>query len=264
MFDSGPGQNTSRKWDFWIQARLIHNVPNRDIQMEGAMTKVVSRNILFALVFALAAASAVAKDEELPEVTEDGLHRVPDSKMAIVYADPEADLSGYSKVQLLDTYVAFKKNWERDQRSGSVSPLRITSKDVEEIKKRTAAEFRTVFTEVLADGGYPVVQEAGEDVLLLRPAIVNLDVNAPDTMQAGRTRTYTNSAGEMTLYIELYDSMTGDLIAKALDRKVDRSSGFYTWTNSATNRAAADRIMKGWAEILLNALNEAKAEGTPK
>jgi len=25
-----------------------------------------------------------------------------------------------------------------------------------------------------------------------------------------------------------------------------------------TNKAAADRILKGWAEILLNALNEAK------
>jgi len=216
------------------------------------------------MVLTLATASAVAKDAELPDITEDGLHRVKDSRMAIVYADPEADLSGYSKVQLLDAYVAFKKNWERDQKSRSASSFRITSKDVEEIKNRTAAEFRTVFTEVLQDGGYPVVEQAADDVLLLRPAIINLDVNAPDTMQAGRSRTYTDSAGEMTLYIELYDSVTGDLIAKALDRKADTNTGFYTWTNSATNRAAADRILKGWAEILLAALNEAKAEGKPE
>jgi len=220
--------------------------------------------VLCAVVLTLATVSATAKDDELPDVTEDGLHRVQDSKMAVVYADPEADLSVYSKVQLLDSYVAFKKNWERDQKSRSASSLRITSKDVEEIKNRTAAEFRTVFTEVLQEGGYPVVEQAGDDVLLLRPAIINLDVNAPDTMQAGRSRTYADSAGEMTLYIELYDSVTGDLIAKALDRKADTSTGFYTWTNSATNRAAADRILKGWAEILLAALNEAKAEGKPE
>lgn len=204
------------------------------------------------------AGTALAKKDELPEVTEDGLHRVHDSRAAIVYAKPGADLSGYRHVQLLDAYVAFKKNWERDQRSSSASPLRITSNDIEEIKNDTAAEFRKVFTEELNSSGYTVVDAAGDDVLLIRPAIINLDVSAPDTMSAGRTRSYTESAGEMTLYIELYDSVTGDLIAKVIDRKADRSSGFYTWTNRATNRAAADRIMKGWADILVEALNEAR------
>jgi hypothetical protein len=58
--------------------------------------------------------------------------------------------------------------------------------------------------------------------------------------------------------VELYDSVTGDLIAKAADRKQDHDQNFYTWTNSVTNKAAADRILKGWANILLQALNEAK------
>ncbi len=215
-------------------------------------------NSIFALALLAATTSAVTKEQELPDVTEDGLHRVADSRMAVVYAEPGADLSGYQKVQLLDAYVAFKKNWERDQRSGSADPLRITSSDVEKIKNRLAEEFQSVFTEVLTEGGYPVVDAAGDDVLLVRPAIINLDVTAPDTMKAGRSRSYTQSAGEMTLYVELYDSVTGDLIAKAIDRKVDRNSGYYTWSNSVSNKAAADRILKGWAEILLNALNEAK------
>jgi hypothetical protein len=32
----------------------------------------------------------------------------------------------------------------------------------------------------------------------------------------------------------------------------------YTWANSSTNKAAADRILNGWADILVAALNEAK------
>jgi hypothetical protein len=218
------------------------------------------RLFVSAALILLFATPALAKKEELPEVTVDGLHRVHDSRAAIVYAKPGADLSGYRQIQLLDAYVAFKKNWERDQRSSSANPLRITSNDIEEIKNDTAAEFRKVFTEELNSNGYTVVDAAGDDVLLVRPAIINLDVNAPDTMSAGRSRTYTDSAGEMTLYIELYDSVTGDLIAKAMDRKVDGSnSGFYTWTNRATNKAAGDRILKGWAKILIEALNEARA-----
>jgi len=216
------------------------------------------RLLAVASLILLFAVPALAKKEELPEVTEDGLHRLHDSRAAIVYAKPGANLSGYRQVQLLDAYVAFRKNWERDQRSGSADPLRISSKDIEKIKNGLAEEFRKVFEEVLDSNGYPVVDAAGDDVLLVRPAIINLDVNAPDTMSAGRNRTYTDSAGEMTLYIELYDSVTGDLIAKAMDRKADSTSGFYTWTNRATNRAAADRILKGWADILVEALNEAR------
>lgn len=216
---------------------------------------------LLLIISLLAPTGAVwAKTQELPQVTEDGLHRVPDSKMAIVYAEPGADLAQYKRVKLLDAYVAFKKNWARTQRSRSANPLSVTSKDMERIKNSLAVGFHDVFKKTLEDGGYEVVDEAAEDVLLVRPAIINLDVTAPDTPHAGRSTTYTSSAGEMTLYIELFDSVTGDLIAKALDRRVDNASrsGFYTWTNSVTNKSAGDRILKGWAAILLDALNEAR------
>ena len=219
--------------------------------------------ILIAVIGLFAANGVHAKKQELPDVTVDGLHRVPDSKLAVVYAEPGADLAPYKRVQLLDAYVAFRKNWERDQRTQSASNFRVTSRDVEKIKNTLAEEFQTVFKEALEEAGYEVTDESGEDVMIVRPAIINLDVTAPDTPHAGRSQSYTASAGEMTLYIELYDSVTGDIFAKALDRKTDRANaGFYTWTNSVTNRAAAQRILKGWAKILVNALNEAKTYGS--
>lgn len=204
----------------------------------------------------LGCASAVVLADG-PEVTEEGLHRVEGTKLAQVYTDPDADFSVYHRVKLLDATVAFRKNWLRDQRSQSVNRMRVKSSDVERIKKSLAELFREVFTTALQEGGFEVTDESAEDVLLIRPAIVNLDVNAPDTMSAGRTTSYTQSAGEMTLYVEAYDSVTGDLLAKAIDRRADRYSSYYTWTNSVTNRAAATRILKGWAEIMVNALNEA-------
>ncbi|MFC1795669.1 DUF3313 family protein [Pseudomonadota bacterium] len=215
---------------------------------------------ILAALLVLLAVSAYAKKQELPEVTSDGLHRVPDSKLAVVYAEPGADLAPYQRVNLLDAYVAFKKNWARDQRSKSAQPLRINSKDMEKIKDTLSAEFKEVFRAALVDEGFELTEETADDVMIVRPAIINLDVNAPDTMSAGRTTTYVASAGEMTLYIELYDSVSGDIFAKALDRRVDnRHGGYYTWANSVTNRAAADRILKGWAGILVDALKEAKS-----
>jgi hypothetical protein len=221
------------------------------------MKHLINCLLIPAFVLFVANVPAIAGQDELPEVTVDGLHRVPDSKLAVVYAEPDADLARYNRILLLDAYVAFKKNWERDQRSSSANPLRVTSKDIEEIKNRLSGEFQSVFRTTLEEGGYQLTNEPGGDVLLIRPAIINLDVNAPDTPRAGRTKTYASSAGEMTLYIELYDSVTGDLIAKALDRRVDNQA-FYTWSNSVTNKKAADKILQGWASILVEALDEAK------
>ena len=201
----------------------------------------------------------MAKSDELPEVTEEGLHRVPDSKLAIVYADPDADVSIYDSVKILEPYVAFKKNWERDHRTSSANTFPVNSRDIEKMKTRMAKEFNDVFTEVLTEGGYTVTDQTGDNVMLIRPAIIDLDPNAPETRSSTMSRTYVQSAGEMTLYVELYDSITGDMIAKALDRKVDRGmANHYTWANPATNAAASRRILRGWATTLRDALDEAR------
>ena len=208
----------------------------------------------------LSATAVQAKKQEFPEVTVDGLHRVPDSKLAVVYAEPGADLSPYNRVNLLEAYVAFKKNWERSQRTSAAMGLRVSARDMEKIKNSLSSEFNEVFKTALEEAGYELTDEVAEDVMIVRPAIINLDVTAPDVQRAGRSTVYAASAGEMTLYIELWDSVSGDIMAKALDRRADNSrSGFYTWTNSATNARAARRILRGWAAILVDALNEAKS-----
>jgi len=212
------------------------------------------------LLMTVPVCAVFAKSDNLPETTVDGLVRVPDSKLAIVYAEPGADLSAYDSVMILDTYVAFKKNWARDQRR-SASSLSAAPRpdDIEKMKAVMAKEFNEVFSQVLSDGGYQVTDEAGENVLLVRPAIINLDATAPEVRTSTASRTYVASAGEMTMYIELYDSVTGDLIAKAIDRRVDNAMRTqYTWANPSSNAAASRRILRGWAEILRDALDEAR------
>lgn len=216
--------------------------------------------ILFlSLVFGLVSLNTFAKTKELPEISDDGLHLVKDSKMAIVYAEPGADLGEYERIILLTPEVAFRKNWERDQKSRSTS--KVSRVNTKKIKGNLAQEFEEIFTEKLTGAGYEMVEEAASDVLLIRPSIVDLDVISPEQHGSGRSSSYARSAGEMTLYIELFDSETGDIIAKAIDRKVDNpnDTGFYTWATSSTNKQAAKRILTGWADILLSALNEAKS-----
>jgi hypothetical protein len=135
---------------------------------------------------------------------------------------------------------------------------------VERIKQQLSELFREVFTaELTKDNGYVMTDEAGEHVLTIKPAIVDLDIAAPDTDTPVNSKAYTDSAGKMTLKLELYDSVTGDLLAAASDRRQSPYRGYMQWTNSVTNRADATRMLQQWADGLRKRLDEARETGKP-
>jgi len=204
--------------------------------------------------------SLCVAQQQSPDVNADGLQHVRDSNLALVYAQPGIDLGIYKRIYLDDAYIAFKKNWQRDRKRSNSD--KISADDMDKIRLELSLLFRDVFSGTLEAGGYELVTERAADVLLIRPAIINLDVIAPATAQGNDVRTFSESAGEMTLYLELCDSLTDDLIAKALDRKIDRKTGYFKWQNRVTNRAAANRILTVWADVLKEGLDHAMGPST--
>jgi hypothetical protein len=196
----------------------------------------------------------VAADE--PPQEWDGLVRVKSKNLDHVYKLPGADFSGYKRVRLDPIEVEFDKNWKPNDSTRSPSQ-RLTNSDIEKIKQALAEEFRKVFTEELTKNGYPVVDENDEDVLRVSAAIANLYINAPEKMSAGRTRTYTTSAGHMTLVAELRDSVTGKLMARAVDSVQGRDTGNFQITNSVTNMSSARTALSKWARVLREGLDDA-------
>ena len=201
------------------------------------------------LSIALLAACAANKPS-LPPVSADGLHLVPDSKLAAVYMKPGADLSQYSKIALLDTYVSFAKNWKRDHNEEAAFGEQVSDKDMQKIRKNVSAEFTREMTKVLTKDGREMVAKGGTGVLILRPAIINLQITQPDLMTPGMQTTFVASAGSMTLYMELLDGKTGDLIARVIDPEAASDGGMAQIANSVTNMADFDRIVQRWAQIL--------------
>jgi hypothetical protein len=214
-------------------------------------------NLSFAATFMVLALSAtvslpvIAGEDE--GITFDNLKPVEDAAMAVAYIDPDADFGAFTRVMILEPFVAFQSNWERDQRRGSRSASgRVSARDMDRIKADVASMFREIFTDVLeANDGFEVVDESDYDVLLLRPAIIDLDITAPDTNSASRSRTFVASAGAATVYIELFDSVSGSIIGRAADRRAARSAGgSVSWSNRVMNRTEGRRMMTVWAERL--------------
>ncbi len=210
--------------------------------------------LLLGVAFLVAGGNAVAKDD-LPKTSHDGLELIEHKKHKAIYRKPDADFSGYDRVAIVECFVAFRKNWLRDQNRGRVGAQRVTQDDMDRIKKALSEEFQKVFTEELEKGGYAVVDSGAEDVLVLRPAIIDLDVTAPDTMSPGRTATFAASAGSMTLYMEVYDSVSSEILGRVIDAEAARDRGTMMISNRVTNKAEADRILRKWSGSLVDKLD---------
>jgi hypothetical protein len=154
----------------------------------------------------------------------------------------------------MDAQVAFKRNWQRD--TNQSKPFHVTASDMTRIKADVAALFREIFTRELESAGFVLVTEQAPDTMIIRPAIVDLNISSPDTPRGGTTRNISESAGDMTLYLELRDSISGDLLAKALDFQFDRSNITPFMMDRTRNGIAADRILTNWAQVLVKGLQE--------
>jgi hypothetical protein len=209
----------------------------------------------------LASTPALAAKEPPPQVSPEGLQLTKSTKHRLVYMKPGADFSPYKRLAILDPLVEFEKDWQKDYNNSRTGLSgRVNDDDVEKMKQRLGAEFKKVFVAELQDkGGYQVVNVAAPDVLVLRPALINVEVNAPDVMTAGIERTVVRSAGQMTLYLELWDSATNTLLARAMDAQADPDT-MAQMGGSVTNKAAADRILSKWAKELHERLDEVRAK----
>jgi hypothetical protein len=190
----------------------------------------------------------------------EGLQRVDHKAVDAVFRRPDAKMSVYSKLLLRPITVQFAKNWKPES-SGSAL-YRMHEPDREKIRTELAELFADVFRKELEKGGYPLVAEPAQDVVEIQAAIVNLYITAPDVSMdtAGRSRVYTSDAGQMTLIMQLHDSVTGQLLARAYDHR-DGGADMWQWSNSVTNTAEARRIIGSWAVALRKALDASRADG---
>jgi len=214
--------------------------------------------VLWGLAAFAIAETAVAADK-LPAVSTDGLHLVKQTDFGAVYVKPGATFGEYDKVAVLECFVAFQRDWA--QTMNADAPLSVTPETIKRIKASLAAQFMKVFKQQLTAGGYPVVDDEAKDVLVLRPAIINLQIQAPDPMGNAGT-VFAQNAGQMTLYLELYDSVSSDLLARVIDREVaDNMGDTFGWQNAGSNFVAADSILKKWADRLMEYLKAARSAG---
>ena len=227
--------------------------------MRPIMLVALKAPVLALFALGLMALPVGAAQREMPAETWEGLKLVKRPGLDTVYLREGVSLAKYRRVMLDPVEVSFDKNW--NPRRG---PALTETADPQEIRQNLAKLARDVFRRVLEkNGGYPLVEEPGDDVLRVRAQIVDLYINAPEPRGASPTRVYVLDAGEMTLVAELYDSRTNAILAMVVDRERGLEHGLNELqiANRVTNTAEADRIISNWAQRLKNALDKARGSG---
>ena len=200
-----------------------------------------------------------------PEISHDGLRLQANSAMSgTVYAREGVDLTLYDKFTVDNCSVAFRKNWQRDQNNSSRSLNDdVSDADMNKIRTTLATLCDEQFSNVLSDApAYTVVAGDAVDAatLMLKPSIVNLDIAAPDVQSSSLTRSYTTEAGEMTLFLEVADASTGEILYRVIDRRRETNTGQLQWSNSVTNLSDARRALSYWGKSLRKALDQVAAQ----
>ena len=214
-----------------------------------------------AIVAALAVVAGVAVPvlisvtlANAPPAEWDGLVRMQNRRLDHMYLLPDVSFAGYTRVRLDPVEVSFYRNWSPNRSPSQ----RLRPSDVQNIKSTLANEFRRVFSDALTRAGYQLVDEDGDDVLRVQAAIVNLYITAPSAAAPGRSRTFVANSVQMTLVAELRDSVTGQLLARAVDTVRGRRTGQFQLASPVSNMADARRALSQWADVLVTGLDDAE------
>lgn len=208
------------------------------------------KKLLLACVLWSFAAPAFAQQPELVY----GLENIKIAKVDSVERRPGVDWKSDTRVLVQPVDVSFSRSWS----ASDYGTLGLSSSEVARIRASLADILRSVFRDVLQQGGYTLASHPSEGVLAVKPDIVDLYVNAPDALAAGRSRSLVISAGEMRLALVISDSITGTVLARARDKKRGSDTG-PRWANSAFNRSEAESAVRKSAVQFRDALDAARA-----
>ena len=123
--------------------------------------------------------------------------------------------------------------------------------------------FREEFTRELIDRGpYELTDELAPDVLIVNPAIQDLNILAPETSVAPGNQAYTAGPVKMKVTGELREAATGKLVGRLTIFEGDERYPFneLRLANRATNAHEQRVAFAKWSRILSEALAVAKVE----
>ena len=189
------------------------------------------------------------------ETTFDGLVRIDNARFKAAWIDPEVDLTLYNKIMPGGAEFQFRSV----QKVSSMAARRSNESEFwisDSNKQRLVETVSDIFAEELQRSEhFEVTDEPGPETLIIVGAMHDIVSRVPPDI-IGRGDIYLSSVGEGTLIIQLSDSLSGEVIFRAVERRAIENVGSQmTRSNSATNWGEVRRWARRWATSLRDGLD---------
>jgi len=207
------------------------------------------------LVILLAACSITPTIQTGPnaQISYDGLAKVNNTRVNSAWVRPGIDLSAYDKLILVGAGIKYRS--VRDASRVYLSNFEGFPLDDEQ-RNYIETAVREIFTEGIAmSDRFEIVDVPGPDTLTLTGSLIDVVSNTPpldDTVDTVYFR--ISQLGEATLILELSDSLSGQSLARATDKRIFEPSVREIDPNIITTRFEFERELRVWVALIRNGL----------
>jgi hypothetical protein len=209
-------------------------------------------------VLCLACAGAPPHFDADGAADADGLRPLVGTRFDKAWARPGLDLSRYSRIWLVSAGVEYGEPPEKPyggQIDWSTAPLQR-----EELEAELLSAFRQAF---FSDGGWKIAEAAGADVLLVRAALIDVEVYVPPEPISARAAVILESSGRATLLLGVHDSVSNQALLRFADRRDFESAVGPRQSSPLANRQQVRRTLEIWAELARFRLDELRGMRLP-
>lgn len=213
------------------------------------------RRVLLGVMSACALIAGCKSQLPDKETTPEGLERVASRSEAGVFRLPGVTFDQYKRVILEPATVTFMDGWEKNHPD-------LSDKEKKRIRDETTKAFREEFErEMIRDGKFTYANDPGIDVLVVSPAIKDLDIPAPDSDDLDKKSLAPRSVG-LTVVGELHDAASNVLVGRIEVIKPGERYGLNEMrpVNRGTNAFEIRNRLRDWNRVLREALNVAKTQ----
>ncbi len=189
------------------------------------------------------------------EVSFDGLHKVENSRSDAAWAVPDLDFSGYTKIRFVSLGIEYREVAKK----GSSSVVRSQGGPFF-IDDKARAQFEALVSEIFSEElgkitRFQIVDESGPDTLEVGGGLLNVTSQVPPDPVGGRSVHFLTYVGDATLVLEIRDSMSNRILARAVDRRAAETiGGTFRRSNTVTNSVEVKRLIRYWAVALREGL----------
>jgi len=169
------------------------------------------------------------------EISFDGLTRLDRSNFGSAWVKPDIDLTHYNAIIVADPEFEFRTVETIENRGSRTAELPLTPADKDSLVDTV---HETFVAELTKSQHFSLATDAGPDTIIVRIRLLDVVALVPQEAE-DPSEPWSSSVGEGTLIIEIHDSLSGEILYRAVQRRAAR----------ATVGGAAGSRMNAWAEI---------------